>query len=526
MEKAARQRITGLAHPIAHATHFTLCISYCLFMNHPVHVTSEVGRLRRLLIHCPDEGIGKIVPRITDQLLYDDIVDLDKMRKEYSEYVRVLLCFLDPQQIQGRANDPAYQESVQSLSFDSDFVLTVESLLRRILLNEEVKTLLVASVCAIEKCGLKTQRRLLGATPEVLANTLITGIFPDASGQEEFIFAPIPNLIFTRDIGITIHDHILINKPYEAARNRESLLFKYIAHFNLLNQSTHDDPDRLADRVIELQEQDMFFFATAEEKRRKNVSIEGGDVMMISPGHLLVGISERTSVMAIDYLVERLFEKDIVQKVSVVKIPQRRSYMHIDTVFTQVRRDLWILFSPFSKQELTNRIQNFDFAGNLSAAHTGPVHDVEVTQFLREPRKNGRYGVAVHKLPYLDNLFEQISREDFGAERCEIIPCAGGEFPYSEREQWTDACNFLAIREGVVIGYDRNVKTEKEFRQRGFVVLRSSEIIRRVEAGEPIDDVITGDTLILLPSGELSRARGGTHCMSMPLLRDDTAVWV
>ena len=495
-------------------------------MSHAIHVTSEVGSLRRLLIHYPDEGIGKIVPRITDQLLYDDIVDLDKMRQEYSEYMRVLLCFLDPSQIKDRAHDPAYKEAVQSLSFDSDYVLTVEGLLRRILVNQDVKTLLVASVCAIEKCGLKTQKRLLKANPTTLAHTLITGIFPGESGEEEFIFAPVPNLIFTRDIGITIHDHVLISKPYENARNRESLLFKYIAHFDLLDQSTEDDPDRLADRVIELREQDLFFFATEEERKRKNVSIEGGDVMMISPGHLLVGISERSSVMAIDYLVERLFEKNIVQKVSVVKIPQRRSYMHIDTVFTQVRRDLWILFSPFSKQELTTRIKNFDFAGNLSEDHTGPVHQVEVTQFLRQNRSHSHYGVEVRKLPYLDDLFEQISRQDFGADRCEIIPCAGGEFPYNEREQWTDACNFLAVREGVVIGYDRNVKTEEEFRKRGFEVMRSSDIIRRVEDGEDIDEVVTGDTLILLPSGELSRARGGTHCMSMPLLRDDIAVRV
>ncbi len=495
-------------------------------MPHNIHVTSEVGHLRRLLIHPPDEGIGKIVPRITDQLLYDDIVDLEKMRQEYSEYMRVLLCFLDASMIQGKGNDPIYQQKVRDLSFDSNYVLTVECLLRRILSNPDVKTLLVASVCAIEKCGLKTQKLLLETDPTPLAHTLITGILPAADGQENFIFAPIPNLIFTRDIGITLHDHILINKPYEAARNRESLLFKYIAHFKLLSQSTQDNPDRLADRVIELKELDLFFFATEEEKRRKNVSIEGGDVMMISPGHLLVGISERTSVMAIDYLVEQLFDKNLIQKVSVVKIPPRRSYMHIDTVFTQVRRDLWILFSPFSKEALTNRIKNFDFAGNLSEAHTGPVHKVEITQFLREDRPGRRYGVVVRKLPYLDDLFTQISCQDYGAERCEIIPCAGGAFPDSEREQWTDACNFLAIREGVVIGYDRNVKTEAEFRKRGFAVMRSSDIIQRVEEGQAIDEVVTGNTLILLPSGELSRARGGTHCMSMPLLRDDIAVWV
>ncbi len=495
-------------------------------MNHDIYVNSEIGRLRRLLIHSPDDGIGKIVPRITDQLLYDDIVDLDKMRREYSEYMRVLLCFLDPEQIQGKADDSAYQQSVKSLSFDSDYVLTVESLLRRMLNNEDVKTLLVASVCAIEKCGLKTQKRMLQTDPATLAKTLITGITHDAKGNEVFLFAPIPNLIFTRDIGITVHDHILISKPYEAARNRESLLFKYIAHFNLLDQSTQDDPDRLADRVIELKELDRFFFATEEEKKRKNVSIEGGDVMMISPGHLMVGISERTSVTAVDYLTERLFKRNVVQKVSVVQIPQRRSYMHIDTVFTQVRRDLWILFSPFSKQALTQRIQNFDFAGHLSPTHTGPVHTVKVTQFVRQERANGQYDVEVSQLPYLDDLFEQISRQDFGADRCEVIHCAGGTFPESEREQWTDACNFLAVREGVVIGYDRNVKTEAEFRARGFAVMRSADIIRQVESGKSIDEVVTGDTLILLPSGELSRARGGTHCMSMPLLREALSIKV
>ena len=82
------------------------------------------------------------------------------------------------------------------------------------------------------------------------------------------------------------------------------------------------------------------------------------------------------------------------------------------------------------------------------------------------------------------------------------------------------------MREGIIIGYDRNIKTEAEFRKRGFAVMRSAEIIEQVEQGKSIDEVVTGDTLILLPSGELSRARGGTHCMSMPLLRDDLDVLV
>lgn len=497
-------------------------------MSHKIKVTSEVGRLRRLLIHSPDAGIGKIVPRIKDQLLYDDIVYLEKMQQEYNEYMKVLLCFLDQDKIKGKAGDPAYEQAMMNSNFDSDYVLTIEQTLTRILRNEDVKYLLVPSVCAIEKCGLKIQKELLETPAEELAKTLITGVLKDKDhdGKDTFIFAPIPNLIFTRDIGIAIHDYILINKPHEAARNRETLLFKYIAHFELLDQSTKAHPDRLAERVIELRELDLLFFSSEEEKRMKNVSIEGGDIMMISPGHLLVGLSERTSTMATDYLIEEAFGRNIIQKVSVVKIPQRRAYMHIDTVFTQIRKDQWILFSPFSKKEITGRIKNFDFARNLSGIHSQRVLDVEIVQFIRKPEANGKYSVQVNKIDYLDDLFEQISREDFGASSCDIIPCAGGVFPYNEREQWTDACNFLAIREGVVIGYDRNIKTEEEFRKRGYAVMRSAEIIEQVEKGKDIDEVVTGDTLILLPSAELSRARGGTHCMSMPLWRDEVAVLV
>lgn len=482
--------------------------------------------MRRLLIHSPDAGIGKIVPRIKEQLLYDDIVYLDRMKQEYSEYLRVLLCFLDPDKIRGKAEDDDYRAAVASNQFESDKVLNVEQLLANILQNEDVKYLLVPSVCAIEKCGLRTQKQLLDMPPDKLATILITGIWVEDDGREIILFPPVPNLIFTRDIGITIHDHILLSKPFEDARDREALLFKYIAHFELLRQKTSLKPDELAQQVIELQEPNLFYVSSEEETQQKVVTVEGGDVMMISPGHLLVGLSERTSLAAVDQLVETLFQRDLIRKISVVKIPRRRAYMHIDTVFTQVKRDTWIVFSPFTRQEI-NRSERFNVAGAIQGQkHIEPSHEVEVVQFLRQAEPNGSYSIDSTRLAYLDDLLEQISREDFGAPRCEIIPSAGGEFPYSEREQWTDACNFLAIREGVIIGYDRNIKTEEEFRKRGFAVMYSSDIIRQVEQGKSIDEVVSGDTLILLPSGELSRARGGTHCMSMPLLRDEVTTEV
>jgi arginine deiminase len=494
--------------------------------NHNIRVTSEIGRLRRLLVHSPDAGIGKIVPRIKEQLLYDDIVYLEKMQQEYGEYLKILLCFLDQDKIKGKGNDADYQEAARNNHFNSDYVLKVEEMLTRILHSEDVKYLLVPSVCALEKLGLRTQKRLLELPPPELAYTLITGILKGENGEEDFIFSPVPNLIFTRDIGITIHDHILLSKPYENARDREALIFKYIAHFELLKQTTSLQADELAQQVIELQEPNLFLMSSEEEVAEKAVTVEGGDVMMISPGHLLVGLSERTSVSAVDQLVDEVFRRDLIQKVSVIKIPRRRAYMHIDTVFTQVKKDTWILFSPFSKEELAAKSSKFDFAGSLSSQHSEPVYNVEITQFRRIGEGEDKFSVSINRLNYIDDLMEQISKEDFGTQKCEIIHSAGGVFPYSEREQWTDACNFLAIRDGVVIGYDRNIKTEEEFRKRGFAVMRSAEIIEQVEAGKDIDEVVTGDTLILLPSAELSRARGGTHCMSMPLLRDDVPVLV
>ncbi len=495
-------------------------------VQHNISVTSEIGSLRRLLVHSPDAGIGKIVPRIKEQLLYDDIVYLEKMQEEYGEYLKILLCFLDQDKIKGKANDSDYQEAARHNHFDSDYVLKVEEMLTRILHSEDVKYLLIPSVCALEKLGLRMQKRLLEMEPAELANTLITGVICEDNGEEYFIFSPVPNLIFTRDIGITIHDHILLSKPYEDARDREALIFKYIAHFELLKQKTSLEADELAQQVIELQEPNLFLMSSEEVVAEKAVTVEGGDVMMISPGHLLIGLSERTSVAAVDQLVEELFTLNLIQKVSVIKIPQRRAYMHIDTVFTMVKRDTWILFSPFSREELSRQSSRFDYAGSLSKQHSEPVYNVEITQFIRHKESEGQFSVHIQYLDYIDQLMEQVSKEDFGAQRCEIIPSAGGEFPYSEREQWTDACNFLAIREGVVIGYDRNLKTEEEFRKRGFAVMRSSEIVEQVEAGKDVNEVVTGDTLILLPSAELSRARGGTHCMSMPLLRDEVSVVV
>jgi arginine deiminase len=149
-----------------------------------------------------------------------------------------------------------------------------------------------------------------------------------------------------------------------------------------------------------------------------------------------------------------------------------------------------------------------------------PEEQVYVTQFIRKTKADG-FKVEKKEFDYLDDLLTQVSKEDFGCKKVNIIPNANGKFPFTEREQWTDSCNFLAIREGVIIGYDRNVYTNANLEKRGFKIIRAEDFNAQMDAGAKLDDIIKGDTLITLPSAELSRARGGTHCMSMPLERED-----
>ena len=149
-----------------------------------------------------------------------------------------------------------------------------------------------------------------------------------------------------------------------------------------------------------------------------------------------------------------------------------------------------------------------------------PEEQVYVTQFIRENKPDG-FKVKMKEFDFLDDLLKEISLVDFGCPKVNIVPNGGSKFPFTEREQWTDSCNFLALREGVIIGYDRNVHTNGSLKERGFNIIRAEDFNAQMEAGANIDDLIKGDTLITLPSAELSRARGGTHCMSMPLQRED-----
>jgi arginine deiminase len=473
-----------------------------------IKVSSEVGRLRRLLVHSPDSGLGKVVPSKAQDWLFEDIVHLETIRrKEYDFYTKLLLYFLDPdlilgklKQIDSEKNKRNFYKPEHKDFFRSDKVIELQWLLAEILEDLEIRLKLAASVCAIENCSYDTQKELLELNPIALAKTFITGTLE--SGR--MLFAPIPNFIFTRDIGIVINEYVLLNKPAKKARTREALIAKYI----FFNHRFFKD---YQDKILELNDGYHHFLLPKESDDRK-VTLEGGDVMVLTRDHILIGVSERTTMEAAHQAIQLLFEKNIVKKITVIKIPKKRDYMHIDTVFTQIRRDAWVMLGVFSKKSMKHEDED-----PVQRALEGTKKDekLKIIQFRKKDIENPVY------FDNLEDLLSEISKEDLQCSgKVKFIFSGNNEFPFDAREQWTDSCNLLALKEGVVLGYDRNDKTIEAFKENGFQIVHAHDLIRQLEDGSIKADHIK-DTIILMPSAELSRARGGFHCMSMPLLRDD-----
>jgi len=411
---------------------------------------------------------------------------------------------LDPAKIKGRLKEIDAAENNRSFfkpdnkNFHaSDKVIEIQTLLEDVLQEADIRKKLVASVCAIENCNYRLQLKLIDTTPVELAKIIISG----SLNRNEMIFAPIPNLIFSRDIGVAINNYMLLNKPAKKARARETLLARYI-FFN------HPLFAGYRDNILEIPETVQHFLRPGEEHDEKT-TLEGGDVMMVSPQHLIIGCSERTSVSGANEAIKLLFGNDVVKKVTVVKIPHKRDYMHIDTVFTQVKRDMWVLLRSLDNTENPAETQGPSswFADKKSKDRP------EIVQFEK--------GKKPKTYTCIEDLLSDISENDLGSKaKTSFIYSGGDTFPYDAREQWTDSCNLLALKEGVVLGYDRNDKTVDAFKEKGFEVIKVADLLQKFENNDLKPETMT-DTLIVMPSAELSRARGGFHCMSMPLQRDE-----
>ncbi|MFM2267142.1 MAG: hypothetical protein RL757_583 [Bacteroidota bacterium] len=414
-----------------------------------IGVSSEIGVLKRVIVHRPDEGIARISPRRAEELLFDDIVHLPQMQEEHDTFTSVLRAFM------GEKN-----------------VLETRDLLTEALnIADETKREMIEKIIDYEELPESYVELLSNLSNEALAETLITGVL---ERDQHILFDPIPNFIFTRDIAVTVNDHILILKAAKQARFRENFLARFIFWAHPIFTAARE-----AGKIINMNNVDLF----PPSKKGENISIEGGDCMIINKDYLLIGCSERTNAYTIRCLKDHLIERGVVKNVVQINLPPDRAYMHIDTVFTQINHNHIVAFKPIVVDGLSSYVE---------------VHRGE--------------GKSTTYASVKDFIRAEIN------PKMKFILSGDGESPYQEREQWTDGCNLVALKPGVAITYDRNPKTEEAFKDYGYRVVHAKQLLEEFRTGvlKPED---VENTIINLPSNELSRARGGSHCMTCPIER-------
>ncbi|MBX2876955.1 MAG: arginine deiminase [Saprospiraceae bacterium] len=418
-------------------------------MTNQVNVKSEIAPLRRVIVHRPDEGISRITPKRAEELLFDDIVHLPKMQEEHDVFTDVLKAFLQPQN-----------------------VLEVQQLLEEALSTDDAsKQEMIEKVVDYEELPSSFKAVLQQMTNAELARVLITGYYQE---EDHFLFDPIPNFIFTRDIAVTVNDHIIITKASKEARFRENFIIRFIIWAHPIFRQLRDEG-----RIINLNNVDLF----PPSKRGEMVSIEGGDMMILHTDYLLIGASERSTAHGIESLKRVLFEKKVIKNVVQVNIPNDRSYMHLDTIFTQISASDFVAFKPIIIDGLSSYVEVYNIEG-------GKTQYPSVREFI----------------------------EAEIASDARFILSGQGETPYQEREQWTDGCNLVALKPGVAITYDRNPRTELAFKEAGYRVVHAPDLLEAFKDGIVLPEEVK-KTIITLPSSELSRARGGSHCMTCPIER-------
>ena len=382
----------------------------------PINVKSEIGALKKVLVHRPGRELLNLTPDSLERLLFDDIPYLPVAQEEHDEFVRIL---------RDNGVEVVYLEDLMTEVLDSNPEIR-ERFITQFIYEAGIRTPKYRSLVYEYLSSIENNRLLVLKTMEGIVNNEVIkskakkgkSLVDYIQDDTAFVVDPMPNLYFTRDPFASIGNGISLNRMYSVTRNRETIYAEYIFEY-------HPEYKGLVDKYFD---------------RYSAYHIEGGDILNLNEHILAVGISQRTSADAIEELAHKIFEdKDAkINTILAFDIPVCRAFMHLDTVFTQIDKD------------------KFTY-------HPGIMGTLKVYEITSD----GEDGLNVkEKSASLERILEEyLDRE------ITLIPCAGGDKIGAEREQWNDGSNTLCIAPGVVIVYDRNDITNATLRSHGLKVL-------------------------------------------------------
>jgi arginine deiminase len=413
-------------------------------------VHSEVGKLRKVMVHRPDLSLQRLTPSNHDDLLFDDVLWVERAQYEHDQFVarmreRGIEVFLLADLLAEAlaASDEGRQRLIELVASEHtvgwSLVDEIRSLLTDLKPDQLAKHLIGGLTVA--EAGLD-----LAEAAEV---SLIGAAIEDTS---QFVLPPLPNTLFTRDSSCWIYGGVTVNPMYWPARRREAynVAAIYRAH------------PMFADADFE------FWYPAEGPDGRFEIadfgmaSLEGGDVMPIGNGAVLIGMSERSQGRMIEQVAKALFARGAAERVIACVMSRDRAHMHLDTVFTLLDRD-------------------------KATAYPKVVGDIRAIS-LRPGTREGDFHVTV------EPDFVGAVADALGVDELHVVE-TGGDAYQQEREQWDDGNNVVALEPGVVVAYERNTYTIAKMRQAGVEVVE-------------------------IAGFELGKGRGGGHCMTCPLLRD------